>query len=143
VPNGFVPKDLQNAGQARAFRTAAGRQSVSRKENRLVEWILSEADVKLTLAAEGEPHDSALLHLLYSAGLRVSELCQLRWRNLQPRGNTGASRGTHPRGEYPSYKVTISRSLRRVKASHDYLPQHTIVRLRQQDNRFVHPRSNR
>jgi site-specific recombinase XerC len=30
-----------------------------------------------------------LLRLLYAAGLRVSEACRLRWRNLRPCGDTG------------------------------------------------------
>ena len=40
---------------------------------------------------ELEPNERnrVLLSLLYAAGLRVSEACCLRWRNLQTRGDAG------------------------------------------------------
>jgi integrase/recombinase XerD len=41
------------------------------------------------LAGEEGPRDRVLLHLLYAAGLRVSEAAKLRWRNLRPRGDAG------------------------------------------------------
>ena len=41
------------------------------------------------LALEANPGNSVLLRLLYAAGLRVSELCELKWRDLQPRGEGG------------------------------------------------------
>ena len=40
-------------------------------------------------AIEPEGRNKVLLAMLYSAGLRVSELCGLRWRNLQARGDAG------------------------------------------------------
>ena len=58
-------------------------------ENRLAERILWEQDVQEILAAEDGLRDRALLHLLYAGGLRVSEACRLRWRNLRPRGDAG------------------------------------------------------
>lgn len=60
-----------------------------RYENRLAERILPEQDVQQMLAAEGSPRDKTLLRLLYAAGLRVSEACGLRWRNLRPNGEGG------------------------------------------------------
>ena len=33
--------------------------------------------------------DRVLLHLLYGGGLRVGEVCNLRWRNLRPHGEAG------------------------------------------------------
>src|SRR5262245_10513738 len=56
-------------------------------ENRLAERILREDDVHRLLAVEGSARDRVLLNLIYVAGLRVSEACQLRWRNLCPRGD--------------------------------------------------------
>ncbi len=41
------------------------------------------------LAEETEPRDRILLRLLYAAGLRVSEACDLLWRNLHARGDAG------------------------------------------------------
>ena len=51
----------------------------------LAERILAEAEVQRLLALESNPRNRALLTLLYAAGLRVSELCALRWRDLRPR----------------------------------------------------------
>ena len=36
-----------------------------------------------------EPDERNLLSTLYAGGLRVSEACGLRWRNLQARGESG------------------------------------------------------
>ncbi|MBZ5623510.1 MAG: tyrosine-type recombinase/integrase [Acidobacteriia bacterium] len=58
-------------------------------ENRLAERIVPEDEVARMLATEATERDSLLLRLLYGAGLRVSELCGLRWRNLRQHGNAG------------------------------------------------------
>jgi integrase/recombinase XerD len=41
------------------------------------------------LALERHSRNRAILYLLYSSGVRVSECCSLRWRDLQPRGDGG------------------------------------------------------
>jgi len=56
---------------------------------RLAERIPSEEDVLSLLAHEPNRRNHALIRLLYAAGLRLSEACALRWRDLQPRGNAG------------------------------------------------------
>ncbi|HUA57702.1 MAG TPA: tyrosine-type recombinase/integrase [Verrucomicrobiae bacterium] len=58
-------------------------------ESRLAERILPEEDLQRVLAVEMGPRDRVLLQLLYTAGLRVSEACGLRWRNLSARGDAG------------------------------------------------------
>jgi integrase/recombinase XerD len=59
------------------------------QKNRLAERILVEADVQRMLALEPHRRNHALLRLLYSAGLRVSELCALTWRDAQERDDAG------------------------------------------------------
>ena len=67
----------------------AAELSLPRYENRLAERVLSEEDVFRLLAAEAQPRCRIMLNLLYLAGLRVSEACNLRWRNLHIRGTAG------------------------------------------------------
>ncbi len=55
----------------------------------LNERIIVEADVHRLLALEADPRNHALLRLLYVAGLRISEACGLRWRDLTPRDDAG------------------------------------------------------
>lgn len=55
----------------------------------LAERILSERDVRLMVRLEPDGRNRAILSLLYVAGVRVSELCGLKWKDLQPRGRAG------------------------------------------------------
>ena len=57
--------------------------------SRLAERILPETDVQKMLALEAGPRNRVLLRLLYAGGLRVSELCDLKWQDLQERGDAG------------------------------------------------------
>ena len=57
--------------------------------DKLSERILSEAEVQRMLALERQPRNHALLYLLYSSGVRVSECSALRWRDLQARTEGG------------------------------------------------------
>lgn len=51
----------------------------------LAERILDEPTVLRMIALEPKPRNAAILTLLYAAGLRVSELTGLRWRDVQVR----------------------------------------------------------
>lgn len=51
---------------------------------RLAERILPEADVLRMIALEPDTRNRAILTTLYASGVRVSELCGLCWRDVQP-----------------------------------------------------------
>jgi integrase/recombinase XerD len=58
-------------------------------KNVLAERILQESEVHRMFALEPNRRNRIILKTLYYAGLRVSELCGLRWRDVQPRGEEG------------------------------------------------------
>ncbi len=58
-------------------------------KNRLAEKILTLAEVQQMIEIETNPRNRAILRMLYSGGLRVSELCGLKWRDLKTRGDGG------------------------------------------------------
>ena len=70
-------------------RNVATGLELPRSEPALSERIIPQEDVKRMIELEPEGRNKVLLAVLYSAGLRVSELCGLRWRNLQARGDAG------------------------------------------------------
>jgi integrase/recombinase XerD len=74
---GYLPFDV-----GRALRLPSVR-------NRLNERILSEADLHRILSLEANGRNRAMLTLLYASGVRVSELCTLAWRDLQPNADGG------------------------------------------------------
>lgn len=58
-------------------------------KDRLAERILPEWDVQQLLGLERDPRNAALLRLIYSAGLRISEACGLCWRDFAARDSAG------------------------------------------------------
>ncbi len=60
-----------------------------RVKDTIAERILPEETVLKMLALEPKPRNQAVLRLLYGAGVRVSELCALRWRDMQEREDAG------------------------------------------------------
>ena len=70
------------------FDTAAPIQLPAVRDG-LVERILTEFEVQQLLGLERRPRDGALLGLMYSAGLRISEVCGLCWRDFVERDGAG------------------------------------------------------
>lgn len=62
-------------------------------KNTLAERIMSESDAMRMVALEPNARDRAFLTLLYGGGLRISEACDLRWRDLAERDG-GAGQAT-------------------------------------------------
>ena len=63
---------------------------VPKVKNTLSERILCEEDIQKMIILTDKPRDRALLRLLYIAGLRVSEVCSLKWRDIQQTNGEGA-----------------------------------------------------
>lgn len=59
--------------------------TVRKVKNTLAERILPHEDVTRVIEREDNPRNHALLRFLYETGCRVSELCGLTWRDVQPR----------------------------------------------------------
>jgi len=58
-------------------------------KNTLAERILTEAEVHAMIALTANRRDQVLLRLLYASAGRVSEICALCWRDVQPNGDSG------------------------------------------------------
>jgi len=58
-------------------------------KNKLAERILTESEVHTLIGLEPNQRNRVLLRLLYAGGLRVTEACQLTWRDVQERGDAG------------------------------------------------------
>lgn len=93
---GYLPFDV-----GRALRLPAVR-------NRLAERILPEADLHRMLSLEPNLRNRAILTLLYASGVRVSELCGLSWRDLQPNGDGGQITVFGKRGVTRSIQIPAS-----------------------------------
>ena len=62
---------------------------LSKVEDTLAERIMSEQAIARMLALETNPRNHAILVLLYRAGLRAHELCNLQWRHVVARDQAG------------------------------------------------------
>ncbi len=59
------------------------------RRSRVGERLLSEGEVARLIAATANGRDRCLLALMYVSGARVSEICNLRWRDVQVDGTAG------------------------------------------------------
>lgn len=67
-------------------------------KNTLAERILTEAEVQKLIVLEPNARNQVMLRLLYAGGLRVSELCGLRWRDLQARSEAEGQINVYGKG---------------------------------------------
>lgn len=70
------------------FNVGAVIKAPSIKES-LAERIIGEVDVMRMIGRELDQRNHVLLTILYGAGLRISEACSLRWRDLVARDDAG------------------------------------------------------
>jgi integrase/recombinase XerD len=64
-----------------------GALTVRKTKNTIAERILPHEDITRIIELEGNKRNHAILRFLYESGCRVSELCGLKWRDIQPREN--------------------------------------------------------
>jgi integrase/recombinase XerD len=79
------------------FNVGAALELPASKDT-LAERILPEADVLAMIRGEVKPRNHALLRLLYVSGVRVSEVCGLAWRDVQPVGDDTAQITVYGKG---------------------------------------------
>lgn len=62
------------------------------ERGRLAGRILEESDVARLIERTPEGRDQMIVKLFYTSGIRVSELCELRWSDAVRRGDGGQTR---------------------------------------------------
>jgi integrase/recombinase XerD len=68
---------------------AAAKVKPPKPKDTLSQKILDRPSIEKLIGATTSERDRALLSLAYACGLRASELCGLRWNDLQPRDHGG------------------------------------------------------
>lgn len=89
-------------------------------KNTLAERILSEIEVQQLIVLEPNFRNRVMLKLLYAAGLRVSELCGLRWRDLQARNEAEGQINVYGKGgktRVVLLPITIWRELANLRSA--------------------------
>lgn len=84
-------KSLLAFGHRLAYRPVdvGGALRLPPSKATLADRILEEGDVHRLIALEPDARNHLLLRLFYASGVRVSELCALRWRDVQARQEGG------------------------------------------------------
>jgi integrase/recombinase XerD len=84
--------------------------TIKRPKNTLAERILPHEDVSRIIEREHNLRNHAILWTLYQTGARVSELCGLKWRDVQPRADGFGQMTLFGKG-YKTRHVLISKRL--------------------------------
>jgi integrase/recombinase XerD len=104
--DGLMEEDLKPASQHRILSAVKSLITFSHKigylqfdvskplrvpkfRDELAGRILTEAEVQRIIGMENHPRNKLLLRVLYAGGIRVSELCLLKWKDLQERETAG------------------------------------------------------
>ncbi len=105
-------------------------------ENRIAERIISEQAIARLLALESHPRNHAMLALMYRAGLRAQEVCDLQWRHLQPRDQAGqlAIYGKGKKMRYILLDTDTWQELEQLRPR-AFLPEHYVFQSRQARSR--------
>lgn len=90
----FAVKSLLSFGQATGYLVYNVGTAVAapKVRNRLAERILTEPEVHRMISLEPDLRNRVLVRLFYASGGRVSELCVLKVRDLQPRTDRRSGR---------------------------------------------------
>ncbi len=89
--------------------------TVRKPKNTIAERILPHEDVARIIEREDNPRNHAMLRFLYETGCRVSELCGITWRDVQPRDGGLAQVTVFGKGDKTRH-VLISKRLYRELA---------------------------
>lgn len=84
-------KSLFTFGQKLGYLTfnVAAALKAPKVKNTLAERILTESEVMTMIALTKDERNKVLLRLLYASAGRISEVCALKWRDVQPNGKSG------------------------------------------------------
>ena len=90
----FAFKSLLSFGQATGYLiyNVGAAVSAPKVKNQLAERILNEPEVHRMITLEPDLRNRVLVRLFYASGGRVSELCVLKVRDLQPRADRRSGR---------------------------------------------------
>ena len=99
---------------------------LKKPENRLAERIMSVQAMEDILRLETDKRNHALLTLLYYGGRRVSEVCNLTWRNLQERDESGQI-AVYGKGNKTRYVLLDADTWREVWALRSHAPLDAYV----------------